>query len=84
MSIIYIVVIVSIGLIALVGTLIAGRQVDKTIEALDNVQLEEQDKRLRDHHFSDTKHNFRVLTWIYVITFLTAIIGAFVYIAFFR
>lgn len=84
MFILYTVVIIFIGIIALVGTLVAGRQVDRTIETLDNLSVEEQEKHLRDHHFKNEKRNLGILTWIYVVTFLIAIAGAVMYMAFFR
>ncbi|WEG14709.1 hypothetical protein PU629_10320 [Pullulanibacillus sp. KACC 23026] len=80
----FVIVIVLIGIGAIVGTLIAGKQVEKQIETMDKLPQEEQEKYLKAHHFSDYKKNLGVLTWIYVITFIVAIIGAAVYMIGFR
>jgi hypothetical protein len=81
---IFVIVIVLIGVVAIVGTLIAGKQVEQTIETLDHLPQEEQERHLKAHHFSDYKKNLGVLTWIYVVTFAVAIIAAAVYMIYFR
>lgn len=81
---IFVVVIVLIGVIAIVGTLVAGRQVENTIETLDQLPQEEQEKYLKTHHFSDPQKNLGVLTWIYVVTFAVSIIAAAIYMIYFR
>jgi hypothetical protein len=80
----FVIVIVLIGVVAIVGTLVAGKQVEKTIETLDHLPQEEQESYLKSHHFSDPKKNLGVLTWIYVITFVVAILTAAIYMIYFR
>jgi len=80
----FVIVILLIGAAAIVGTHIAGKQVERTIETLDQLPQEEQESYLKSHHFSDPKKNLGVLTWIYVVTFAAAILAAAIYMIYFR
>ncbi len=82
MWILYTIVIVVIGGIALVGTLIAGKQVNQTIKSMEEMDPNEQTKPVRAHHFKDEKKNLSVLVWIYVLAFLGAIVAATLYMMF--
>ncbi|GGH87284.1 putative membrane protein [Pullulanibacillus pueri] len=78
----YIITFVIIGVLALIGTIFAGIQVNKSMQKLEEASQEEEKELLNSNHFKSHKTNFKVLTLIYVFTFLIAII--FILFLFFR
>jgi hypothetical protein len=72
-------IVLFIGVISLVGTLIAGRQVDHTIQTLNEASPEREEDLLKAHHFKSHQSNFGVLTLIYVVMFIVVILAAVIY-----
>lgn len=63
-------------------TLSVGRDVDRTIEALDRIDDEnEQAAMLKTKYFKNHRSNIRVLTLIYVLTFIITIVALILYLA---
>jgi hypothetical protein len=72
--------VIIISIAALFITLFVGKEVDKTIKTLEGVSDKaEHDKLLKANYFKSSKTNVSVLTWIYVLTFLMAIIAMIIY-----
>ncbi|GGE43953.1 hypothetical protein GCM10011391_23460 [Pullulanibacillus camelliae] len=76
----YIVAFVIIGVISLIGTIFAGIQINKSMGKLDQVGEEGQEELLKKDHFKTHSSNLRVLTWIYVVVFLLAIVFFLLYL----
>lgn len=76
------IIVVGVVAVSLVITLSVGKDVDKTIEALKEIQDEdEQAAMLKAKHFKNHRTNIRVLTLIYVLTFIITIVALIWYLA---
>ena len=78
----YFVIFIFIGIVALVGTIFAGIQINKSMEKLEGADEAKQEEILKANHFKNHRTNLKVLTWIYGIVFLLAIIIYVVYLYF--
>ncbi|MGV3487852.1 MAG: hypothetical protein ACO1OC_04615 [Tuberibacillus sp.] len=77
-----VVVIVLIGAASLVGTLYAGKQVNKTIKTLDEASPDEQEALLKANYYKSAKTNVSLMVIIYVLLILAFAVGLGLYIYF--
>ena len=75
-----IVVAVFIGLLALAGTLYAGKQVNASIENMDVASPEEQEKLLKANYYKNAKSNIKLMVMIYSILVLVFVVGLLIYV----
>ncbi|WLD94730.1 hypothetical protein [Alkalihalobacillus sp. AL-G] len=76
------VAVIAVGVISLIGTVIVGKKVNKEAEEYKNAEdkTEAELKRSQDYEKSSLSKNLRVLTTIYVVTFILSIIAVGFYI----
>ncbi|MFC4617688.1 hypothetical protein ACFO4N_02970 [Camelliibacillus cellulosilyticus] len=79
-----IIIVVLIGVASLVGTLYAGRQVNQTIDKMEQATPEEQESLAKANYYKSHRSNFKLLTMIYLVLFVIAIIAFAVYLLAFK
>ncbi|WP_349410083.1 hypothetical protein [Pseudalkalibacillus sp. SCS-8] len=78
------IVVVVIGILSLIGTLLVGRKVNRTVEEYKKLEnrTEEELKRSHEYETKSVRLNVKVLTLIYGFTFLITIIALALYFRF--
>ncbi|WP_408010482.1 hypothetical protein ACJROX_09340 [Pseudalkalibacillus sp. A8] len=79
-------IVILVGVISLVGTIMVGRKVDRTSKEyeMEADRTAAQLKRSHDYESRSLKVNLKVLTLIYVVTFILSLLALAVYILYFR
>ncbi len=80
------IIVILVGVISLAGTIMVGRKVDKTSREyeMEDDRTAAQLKRSHDYESRSLKVNLKVLTMIYLVTFILGIAALAVYILYFR
>ncbi|MCF6409397.1 hypothetical protein [Pseudalkalibacillus salsuginis] len=80
------IIVILIGVISLAGTIMVGRKVDKTSREyeMEADRTAAQLKRSHEYESRSLKVNLKVLTMIYLVTFILGIAALAVYILYFR
>ncbi len=70
------IIVITVGILSLVGTLVIGKKVDKEAEQYkqESNRTEAQLKRSNEYETKSVRLNIKVLTLIYAFTFLLTII----------
>ncbi|WP_261132192.1 hypothetical protein [Bacillus sp. Marseille-Q3570] len=76
------IVVILVGVISLIGTIIVGKRVNKVSKdyEMEDDRTSAQLKRSHEYESQSLKVNLKVLTVIYVVTFLLSIIALIAYI----
>ncbi|WP_221563463.1 hypothetical protein [Alkalihalobacillus sp. TS-13] len=76
------IVVILVGVISLIGTIIVGKKVNKVSKdyEMEDDRTSAQLKRSHEYESQSLKVNLKVLTLIYVVTFILSIIALIAYI----